>query len=203
MAENREYVKIADIITPQASGTVRLDVVDVEEKDLSFRDKLTGLSEGRYARLMDGDEILMAETPLMKKTREDFVSRAYGDILIGGLGIGLVILPIQGSPDVKSITVVENNSDVIKCVAPQLPFNEKVTIVHDDIFAYEPQKKKRYDCIYFDIWNSFDRSTYWNEMVPLKNRYVWEMRCLKMKLFRNNIVSCWCEEYARDNMRLI
>ena len=37
----------------------------------------------------------------------DFCCYAHGDMLIGGLGIGMIILAIQDNPEVKSITVIE------------------------------------------------------------------------------------------------
>ena len=157
MPEKREYVKIADIIDSKSSGNVKLDIVDVKDTDIDFLSRMTGICEERYARLAIGGTVMMSETPLEKKTNEDFVNNAFGDILIGGLGIGMIVLAIQDSHLVKSITVVEKNEHVIRCVAPQLPFNRKVTIVHDDIFTYKPPGWTRYDCIYFDIWPYYDK----------------------------------------------
>mgnify|MGYP000786328328 FL=1 len=42
----------------------------------------------------------MSDTPMEKETNRDFVHNAHGNVLIGGLGIGLIILAIQNKEDV-------------------------------------------------------------------------------------------------------
>ena len=68
----------------------------------------------------------------------NFCTHAHGDVLIGGLGIGLIILAIQDNPEVHSITVIEKNQEVIDMVATQLPLNEKVKIIQADVFLWKP-----------------------------------------------------------------
>ena len=70
----------------------------------------------------------------MSNTNMDFCCNAYGDVLIGGLGIGMIILAIQDKSKVKSITVIEKNQEVIDIIAPQLKFNDKVKIICADVF---------------------------------------------------------------------
>ena len=69
-----------------------------------------------------------------KNTNREFCSKAHVDIIIGGLGIGMIIIAIQDKPDVKSITVIEKNQEVIDMVASQLDFNEKGNIICADVF---------------------------------------------------------------------
>jgi hypothetical protein len=105
---------------------------------------------------------LFPNYPIMSNSRNEKISnleiieKAKGDVLIGGLGIGLIILPLMNSLRVKSIDVVELHDEVIDLVAKKLPLTDKVRIIHDNIYTYMPEKK--YDTIYFDTvpysWNT-------------------------------------------------
>lgn len=78
----------------------------------------------------------MSDTNMEKRTNSDFCINAYGDIIIGGLGIGMIIMAIQDKPEVNTITVIEKNQEVIDLVASQLNFNDKVNIVCADVFEW-------------------------------------------------------------------
>lgn len=78
----------------------------------------------------------------------EIISKARGDVLIAGLGIGLIVLPIMNKENVISIDIVEKYQEIIDLIEPQLPLNGKVNIIHQDIISFVPTKK--YDIIYFD-----------------------------------------------------
>ena len=65
----------------------------------------------------------------------------------------MIVHPIAKKPEVKSITIIEKNPDVIKLVAPTLP-KRKVTVIEGDIFEWRPAKGERFNTIYFDIWGN-------------------------------------------------
>jgi phospholipid N-methyltransferase len=55
-----------------------------------------------------------------KKTiNKEKVKKANGNVLIGGLGLGLVIHNILNKQEVKSITIIEINKDLIELVKPK------------------------------------------------------------------------------------
>ena len=86
---------------------------------------LDGIMLGTYIRLTHNGECVMSDTNMEQRTNLRFCLKAYGDIIIGGLGIGMIIMAIQDKPEVKSITVIEKNQEVIDLVASQLDFNKK------------------------------------------------------------------------------
>lgn len=94
------------------------------------------------------------DCPIMNNSDEEkglnleVVHKARGDVLIAGLGIGLIVLPIMNKEDVTSIDVVEKHQEVIDLIKPQLPLNGKVNVIHQDIIKFIPTGK--YDIIYFD-----------------------------------------------------
>lgn len=59
----------------------------------------------------------------------------------------MVIPPLQAKQEVKSITIVEQSSEIIQMISPY--FNG-VGIVQSDIFEF--QYDQSYDTIYYDIW---------------------------------------------------
>ena len=141
----------------------------------------------------------MSDTNMEKRTNSDFVINAHGNVLIGGLGIGLILLAVQqDKEDVKQITVVEKNMEVIELVGNQLPLNSKVHIIHDDVFDYAPQMK--YNTIYMDIWNYINEDIYKEQMKPLISRY---RRYLVPKSEdENRYIECWCKRQAKNGERI-
>lgn len=110
----------------------------------------------------------------------------------------MILLAIQDKEEVKQITVVEKNMEVIELVGSQLPFNEKVEIVNADVFDYKPTNK--YNTIYMDIWNYINSDVYNEEMKPLISRY---RRYLVPKSEdENRYIDCWCKYQAKNNMRI-
>lgn len=192
------FIKIADYITPMSSGNVSVDIMDYTTKTIGFMESISGIKKEKYARLKINGSCMMSETPMEHRTNYKFILNAYGDILIGGLGIGMIILPIQDSPNVKSITVIEKNLDVIKCIQHQLPFNDKVKIINEDVFDYKPERK--YDCIYMDIWAYVNKDIY-EEMKKLKRKYGHYLKPIEESPNRFNY--CWCEYEAKNERRLL
>lgn len=191
------WKKIADIITPCKVGNVEIDIMDYTKREIGFRETISGLRAEKYARLLIDNETMMSETPMEHRTNLDFVCKAHGDVLIGGLGIGMIIMAIQDICSVKSITVLENNENVIKACS-SLPFNEKVKIINEDVFKFKPTQK--YDCVYMDIWFYPDEEAY-EEMKTLKRKYGHYLKPKSESPHRFNM--CWAEWYARTGTRLL
>ena len=136
--------------------------------------------------------IIMSDTPMEKRTNATAVVNATGDVLIGGFGLGMVVLAMQDKPDVHSITVIENNKEIIDNIAAALPLNEKVKVIHGDVYEWKPQRGKKYDAIWLDIWDNINSDIYKEEMQPLKNKY---RRYLSNSLY--HWIGVWAEWEAR------
>jgi hypothetical protein len=80
-------------------------------------------------------------------TYEIFTIEATGHILLTGLGLGIILLIARDMPQIKSITVLEKNQDVIDLISPHFP---DVKIIQGDAWEYTPDKKYDY------IWHDFD-----------------------------------------------
>ena len=120
-------------------------------------------------------------------TNQKFLDNAKGDVLIFGLGIGLIVFPLLSDKDVNSITIVETDSGLVNAVYPIIKnkdHHSKLSIFIEDAFRFETNNI--YDTIYFDIWHSIDESVFD------------EMRLLSKK-FKNNLtpdgwMDSWCSE---------
>src|SRR3989344_2227388 len=113
--------------------------------DLSTKpDNFIGLYDLNF--LDYGD--VMSNREVEKIHNIEIIKEARGDVLIAGLGIGLILLPIMNKTEVKSIEVVELQQEIIDLIVPMLPLNEKVKVIQGNIIHYIPNHK--YDCIYID-----------------------------------------------------
>lgn len=191
----REHYKgTTALYTEAAQGVAAIQKYTVENNFYAMRYRIT---PGDYVRLMINGELAMSNTYMELDTNYDFLSAAHGDVLIGGLGLGLIVRIIQDKPEVTSITIVEYHQDVIDLVTAQVPFNEKVKIVLGDAKTYKPEKGVKFDCIYMDIWNWLNSDVYWNDMVPMKKHY---RKYLKKKdISPDRYLRCWGEWYAKHN----
>ena len=144
------FPEMAKILKPQKRGVAEITHYTVTKLDV-LRELMHGgpAEEGTVAVLRVAGRTMMSDTRHEKLTNWRIKNEARGDVLIAGLGIGMVLHPILAKPEVTSVTVVEKEPDVIAIVEPTLP-REKLKIVSADIFDWKPSEK--FDCIYFDIW---------------------------------------------------
>jgi len=97
-------------------------------------------------------QVVMSDFHYERATCVEVVERAHGDVLVAGLGLGMILRPILGKESVRSVTVIEKYQDVVDLVLPTLPASEKLTVLLDDIYTWKPPQGRHYDVIWFDIW---------------------------------------------------
>ena len=113
---------------------------------------------GDYDVAHDGDitvlrlngNVIMADNELEYHTHQHFLPNAHGHILSAGLGLGMIHAPLIENEKFKSITIIEKSQEVIDLVWDHCPKDERFTIVHSDIYDYEPTQK--FDIGWFDSW---------------------------------------------------
>lgn len=158
-----------------------------------LRGKLNGqpLRAEKYTRLLIGGSLWMTDAEFECFTSAPIVSRMEGDVLIGGLGLGLILPAVLQRKSVKSVLVVERSADVISAVAPFYK-SKKLRIVMGDVFTFEPDGK--YDCIYLDVWQNVPNEDDAKDIARLKKRYAKYLRA-------GGWIKAWCEDYARRRWR--
>ena len=98
-----------------------------------------------------------------------------GEILITGLGLGLVAEAILRAPEgnVTRITIVEQSADVIQLVAPFLQerYGKKLEIVEGDAFLWRPPADRHFTVGWHDIWPDPAAATNADEMMELERHH--------------------------------
>ena len=134
-----------------------------------------------YLALLKNNEIWMSLNPNEIKTMEPYIKKAKGHVLVLGLGMGYVAYMMANKKEVKDVTIIEKDSNVINIfnnlIWPSFNNKEKIKIINDDAINYLKQKQNRYDYMFADIWHSPD------DGLPL---------FLKIKKINRN-VDCWLE----------
>lgn len=101
-------------------------------------------------------EIVMEDTPHELRTHLGFIMRAYGRVLVTGLGLGCVIRGLLKNPAVEHVTCIENSPDVLKLIGPYMPA-DRLTIVQADALKWTAQNTERFDCAWHDLWTNRDK----------------------------------------------
>lgn len=192
------YRNMTNALNPDERGDFKISHFTIGENNLMA--KLQGIDPGEYVKLTHKGQVMMSNTDMEKQTNYHFCVKAHGDVLIGGLGIGMIVMAIQDNVNVKSITIIEKHQEIIDMITEQLPFNEKVNIICADVFEWKPEKGQKFDCIYMDIWNYINSDVYQKEMKPLKRKYGHYLKPKEISPRRFN--RCWAEYQAKNNMRL-
>lgn len=148
------------------------------------------LRADKYTRLFVDGELWMTDADFECATNSRFVDFAEGDVLVGGLGLGLIIRPILAKAEVNTVTVIERSADVISLIEPTLP-SPKLNIIHADVRSWELPKKRCFNVIYLDTWRDVPNSDQRDDIKGLRARY-------RKTLRGGGWIAAWCESsYAR------
>lgn len=154
-----------------------------------------------YARLFVGGTLWMSDVPDERRDHYSALHKARGEVLIGGLGLGMVALACAAKPEVSRVTVIENNADVIHLVTPYLHGAlradgidpDKLDVIEADLFKWKPAKGQTFDTLWFDVWSEIDTSNL--KEITTMNRRSW--RWMAPGAWRGS----WCEELLRRRAR--
>lgn len=193
-----DFKSMYEILEERETENFKLEKFEI--KEYHFR----GIPIGKYVRLIDKNisfyNCIMSDTPMEHNTNRRILNMANGDVLIGGLGIGMILMPLMEKEEVKSITIIEKEQEIIDMVASQLPLNDKVKIINGNIYDNTFPRGTKFDTIYFDIWNTISTDDY-EDMKYLKKLY---KRCLRSKKENPNAwIGSWAEYEAKNGRRLL
>jgi hypothetical protein len=163
----------------------------IDNKILNFYNYSGNLEKEQTVFLANKpNECIMSSNLFERLTNQNFINSAKGDVIIFGLGLGLILFPLLEDEEINSITVIDKSVDIIDNLGPIIKnydVNNKLTIINGDAFTYYQQLNDvKFDVMYFDYWNIVDRTIY-NDMETLK------------ELYKNNIketgqIMYWCED---------
>jgi len=197
------FPRMAGVLPEAERGVARVQHLTLEGEAARQASYVAGdyisTPPGSYALLFIKSEsgnstCMMSDLSYERSTCLEVVKRAHGDVLIAGLGLGMILHPILEKPEVERVTVVEKFPDVIALISPTLPTTSKLAIVTADIFEWTPPSGARYDMIWFDIWPdiAFSRLA---EMRELHRRFA--------PYLRAESPACWMESWHRQESERI
>jgi len=157
-----------------------------------YHDKLD--QDFPIVKLTEGGKVLMSDTPMEQEGLQIPSIIARGDILVIGLGLGLLLTLIRmRNTTVRSTTFVEKNREVATLVYSKIR-SRKTRLELCDGETYLSTTSKKFDFIFIDIWGDL--------MAPIKEIDYWTnlaRGCLK----ENSEVRCWLQElYDRVKLKL-
>jgi len=152
----------AEEITTQGIAKIKRFHISKEEaqafnlrKLMSFGSGIKRVEEGDYVKLYVNNKLMMSDTRMERITNTEFIRNAHGEVMIAGLGIGLILenlIPLYEKGEVTKIVVYEKYQDVIDLVAHRYTDRLPLEVRCEDIMTYKPSKEEKYDTLYFDIW---------------------------------------------------
>jgi spermidine synthase len=163
-------------------------------------DRGAAAAEGTYAQLLVNNYLVMSDTRMEKDTNREFLRMASisgGDVLIGGLGLGVILIPLLQLKDIKSVTVIEKSSGVIALVHDALmkrlgKLGKKLIVINADILTWKPPAGKKWDCIYFDIWADISVDNL-ESITKLKRKFA--------RRLNRDSGYCWMGAWQEDRLR--
>ena len=112
-----------------------------------------------YLALCEGQNVWMSLNPNEIETMKPFIDKAKGEVLVLGLGMGYVPFMMANKSEVKHITIIEKDKNIInlfnKVLFPLFKNKNKISVIQDDAIHYLNSKKK-YDYIFADLWHNPD-----------------------------------------------
>jgi hypothetical protein len=136
----------------------------------------------------DNKQLMSRDIKSSREIKEMYSSYdlAYGNVLISGLGFGILSLWVASKPEVKSVKVIEYSQGVIDLFLQSNTLPENITIELGNISTYK--SNERYDCILLD---------HFQDLVPENE---WHLRLTDLKQIsknipNHNVIWGWCLEY--------
>ena len=156
---------------PQAKqGRWTMTRMAYEPYELFVRDDLLCLPDGReipqlgyfdtrfaYPAVLEGGREWMTVTPNEVATMAPALAQVRGHVAVMGLGLGYFAFMASEKDDVRAVTVVERDADVIalfeRHILPQFAHRDKVRIVRADAFDFAQAGLDGFDCAFVDLWH--------------------------------------------------
>lgn len=111
--------------------------------------KVEIVSQKNHNFLWINDYLWMWDIPVERKYQKQLASKAWGDVLVAGYGLGMVQEYMAMNPHVTSITTIEKIPEVIE-ECRKFYGTTYGEIIIGDFFDYPEDKK--FDCVMGDVW---------------------------------------------------
>jgi hypothetical protein len=112
-------------------------------------------------------QLMQLNVKTLREYKEQYAcyDLAYGDVLITGLGFGMLATWLASKPEVTSVKVIEFSQEVIDLFTSSNPVPEKITIELGDAKAYATNNK--FDCIFLDHFPDHSGKPIYEEVLAI------------------------------------
>ena len=111
----------------------------------------------RFPAVKENNLVWMTVTPNEINTIQPCVRQSHGNVLTFGLGLGYYAFHCLLKPDVRRVTVVERDPDIISLfralLLPHFPRPDALEIIQADAFDFAPKHLPAYDVVFTDLWH--------------------------------------------------
>jgi len=145
---------------------------DYDSYTLLYQDRVYPEGERRL--------LLMLNSEAEYEEHQWLWDRMKGDILIAGLGIGMVNEMLVESDDVTSVTIIEKEQDVVDLVWEHCAKDDRFTLIVADIETWDMPEGSHWDVGWLDTWidtNTLNKKEYRLLMKERYGTYCDEMAC--------------------------
>lgn len=139
----------------------------------------------------------MTSMPQEIEQHERQLKNFHGDVLVGGLGLGVAVALLDRNPRVESIMVVELSKSVIDLVHPHVPETKALFVIQQCLYKRLRELKKlkvTFDCAFFDIWCPTGQSVLDEHVIPLRR--------LSRDIISQDKIECWNESEMIGQVRM-
>jgi hypothetical protein len=112
-------------------------------------------------------QLMQLNTKTLREYKEQYAcyDLAYGDVLITGLGFGMLANWLASKPEVTSVKVIEFSQEVIDLFASSNPIADKIIIELGDAKTYVTNDK--FDCIFLDHFPDHSNKPVYEEVLAI------------------------------------
>jgi hypothetical protein len=173
----------------QVTTEERALVLNLDRKNVQLR----GIRAypGTFTYLFLGGEVWMSDTPDEVADHVPFIHAARGNVLVNGLGLGVVVQALLRKPEVTRIDVVEKSPDVARLIGPCFAQDPRFCLHVADAWEWTPPEGLRYDWAWHDIWRDISPDNL-AEFTRIRKRY--------FRVARRQW--CWAEEMVLGLVRI-
>lgn len=211
-----EKHKVAPWLPEGTSGAFRVERFTVGKEDaekealraaLSSSNRGRGVPEGTYTRLTQTGNVWMSDTPAEQLDHLDAINNAAGNVLVTGLGLGMVAAGMLAKRPETRLTIIEREAHVVSLVKPALVERfggARVEVIVANAYEWLPPPGVRFDYAWHDVWPTLSpdniakfarmRRHYQHVMTREKAQHCWgEVEC---KRLRANELHKWARRFV-------
>jgi hypothetical protein len=144
-------------------------------------------------KLLENGNIWMSDVPIEQAQIDPCLKKMYGNVLVGGLGLGYAAQMLASRDNISHVTIVEKSQDVINLVADHLEGKMKMTVYCADLHEWLVDfSSAQFDAAFYDIWASDGCTTLLKTVTPLRK--------MSSCVVPSGRVFCWNEDVMRGQM---